>query len=102
MTVCLKGVYKKRALDALEVFFLLNLAVIFATEGAKVDYRQQLYQQCKKVIINSSLFIYVVVVIAIVGYHVKLKLSQLNCLRARITQSLRIRPAFDVSNVIHQ
>ena len=48
----------------MEVFFLLNLAVIFATEGAKVDYRQQLYQQlrqlyqqCKKVIINSSLFI---------------------------------------------
>ena len=43
-----------------------------------------------------------VVVIAIVGYHVKLKLSQLNCLRARITQSLRMRSAFDVSNVIHQ
>ena len=102
LMVCLKGVYKKRALDALEVFFLLNLAVIFATEGTKVDYRQQLYQQCKKVIINSSLFIYVVVVIAIVGYHVKLKLSQLKCLRARITQSLRMRSAFDVSNVIHQ
>ena len=56
LMVCLKGVYKKRALDALEVFFLLNLAVIFATEGAKVDYRQQLYQQCKRVIINSYLF----------------------------------------------
>ena len=64
------------------MFFLLNLAVIFATEGAKVDYRQQLYQQYKKVIINSSLFIYVFVVIAIVGCHVKLKLSQLNCLQA--------------------
>ena len=100
--VCLKGVYKKRALDALEVFFLLNLAVIFVIEGAKVDYRQQLYQQCKKVIINSSLFINMVVIITIAGYHVKLKLSQLNCLRARITQSSGMRPAFDASNVIHQ
>jgi len=98
LIVSLNGIYKKRILDALEVFFLLNLAVILATtERSKL-----LCQHCSKVVINSSLFIYIVVVIVIIGYHVILKLSQMKCLHVRITRSLQMRPAFDVSHVIRQ
>ena len=92
LMVYLNGVYKSRTLNIIEHSFLLNLAVIFASLAAS----RRPYPDWNRFVVHASISVAAVMVIGIVGYHVKLKLSNMKWVREATTQRLNISQTFDV------